>query len=654
MSLDVAARAKRSRPARAAARAASRAAGSRPARVAASATADALESRAGRLVARYTLPALVTLGLVFIAIYPLVDDNLYYQNMIMFSLLFAVMASGWNIISGFAGYVSLGQSVFLGIGAYTTALLSLRVFDGASPFWFLPISAVVAGTFAAVVGAVLMRTRGHSFVILTIAFLFVMQLVTLNWGGLTNGNHGLTLPLPTWDRDYYYWPFYYVFFVLMLMSIAVSWWIRRTKFGMGLIAIREDENKAASVGVNTGVYKVLAFVASAVFIGAAGGAYAYYLTFIDPRGMFDIVVSVMVVLAVLIGGRGTVWGPILGAFILWPLNETTITKLSDDAGGSNVRLIVFGGLLMAVVLFLPRGIIPSVGEIFTRRRESHRAARVGGRIERRPLVLTDRGEPEPRRSTGPLLEVRGVSKHFGGVRAVDNASITVEEGTVTALIGPNGSGKTTLFNVIDGTMSPDGGEVWFDGQRIDHLPSYRRAHLGIGRTFQITRLFRQMTVLENVVAPLRSFSWGQLGADAVSGPEAERAQELLDFVGMGLFAEQRAAALSYGQQKLVELAQVLMLDPKLIMLDEPAGGINPTLIEHMADMIRELDRRGKTFLIVEHNMPLVLGLCSPVLVLARGSCICSGTPGEVQADPAVLDAYLGEDFVLERPTEAVR
>ena len=158
-----------------------------------------------------------------------------------------------------------------------------------------------------------------------------------------------------------------------------------------------------------------------------------------------------------------------------------------------------------------------------------------------------------------------------------------------------------------------------------------------------------LTVLENVVAPLRSFSWRQLGADAVSGPEAERAGELLEFVGMERFASMRAGSLSYGQQKLVELAQVLMLDPELIMLDEPAGGINPTLIEHMAGMIRELNERGKTFLIVEHNMPLVLGLCDPVCVLARGQMLCQGSPAQVQADPAVLDAYLGADFALEEP-----
>ena len=597
--------------------------------------------------------------LVTILIFPAISDNRYYQTIIILSLLLAIMASGWNIISGFAGYVSLGQTVFLGIGAYTTAILSLRVFgadtfggDAANPFYFVPISAVVAGLFAGAVGPIIMRTRGHSFVILTIAFLFVIQLIVLNWTELTYGNRGLSLPLPTWPREWGNLPFYYIFFGLLLISVAMSWWIRRTKFGMGLIAIREDEDKAASVGVNTPIYKMLAYIASAIWIGAAGGVYAYYLSFIDPRNMFDIVYSVFVVLAVLLGGRGTIWGPVIGAFILEPVNQITNNNFNDWVPGgiwdANVRLIFFGTLLMLVVLCLPRGIIPSVGDIVKRRREAGKATEVGARFERKPMRVVERAAEEAAEApAGPILEVRSAEKRFGGVKAVDGVNLSVERGTITALIGPNGSGKTTLFNLIDGTMPVDRGEIWFDGERIDRLAPYRRAYRGIGRTFQITRLFRRMTVLENVVAPLRSFSWRRLGADAVSGPEAERAHELLEFVGMHKFAEREAGELSYGQGKLVELAQILMLDPKLIMLDEPAGGINPTLIAHMEEMIRELNRQGSTFLIVEHNMPLVLGLCDPVCVLARGRTICQGTPAEVQADPAVLDAYLGADFALE-------
>ena len=237
--------------------------------------------------------------------------------------------------------------------------------------------------------------------------------------------------------------------------------------------------------------------------------------------MFDIVVSVMIVLAVLLGGRGTLWGPILGAFILEPLNEIT----NNEIGGGNQRLIIFGGLLVAVVLLLPQGIIPSVGELVARRRSRGTASPVGARFER-PLAVA-RATPIRRRPSGTgraLLEVEGVDKRFGGLRALDGCSLTVEEGTITALIGPNGSGKTTLFNVIDGTMPrrPRRGPLRRAGASTGCSP-WERAHRGIGRTFQITRLFREMTVLENVVAPLRSFSWRRLGADAVSGPEAERA-----------------------------------------------------------------------------------------------------------------------------------
>jgi ABC-type branched-subunit amino acid transport system ATPase component/ABC-type branched-subunit amino acid transport system permease subunit len=591
--------------------------------------------------------AVIVAAALLLALFPVLSDDLYYQNMFILSMVFAIGAVGLNIITGYAGYISLGQGAFVGLGAYTVGICVGDI--GGSPWVWVPVAGVLAGAVAALLGVVAMRARGHSFVILTIAFLFLVQLLATNWDALTNGTGGITLPIPTWSAEYQYWPFYYVLMGLLALSLLASWWIRRNKFGMGLIAIREDEDKAATVGVSTPTYKILAFVASAVFVGMAGGVYGYYISFIDPLGMFNILLSVQIILSLLLGGRATLWGPVLGAFIIEWLNETS----NNEFGGGNARLLIFGGLLALVVLFLPQGIIPTVGRWIERWRTRGEAGLAGDRLS--GLDLPARTAPPleaPVVSDKPLLEVKGLERRFGGVRAVDGASFAVPEGSITALIGPNGSGKTTTFNLIGGTMAPQAGEVWFDGKRIDGKPPWRRAHLGLGRTFQITRLFREMTVLENVVAPLRGFHLGLLNANAVSGREAKRAEELLEFVGMRKYLDVRASALSFGQQKLVELAQILMLDPKLIILDEPAGGINPTLIERIADMIRELNARGKTFLIVEHNMPFVLGLCNPVLVLARGKTIASGTPEEIQRDPNVLDAYLGEDFRLEQPVGA--
>jgi ABC-type branched-subunit amino acid transport system ATPase component/ABC-type branched-subunit amino acid transport system permease subunit len=586
---------------------------------------------------------IIGVAALLLLVYPLLSDDRYYQNMIILSLTFAVGAAGLNIITGYGGYVSLGQGAFIGLGGYTAAILSTKV--GGNPFVWVPAAGVVAGLVAAALGVIAMRARGHTFVILTIVFLFLLQIVSINWRALTNGTAGLTTPLPTWSADIANWPFYYALFGLLVLSVALSWWIRRTKFGMGLVAIREDEDKAETVGVNTPVYKILGFVASTVFVGMAGAVYGYYLSFIDPLGMFNILLSVQIILSVLLGGRGTLWGPVLGAFIVEPLNEFA----NNSLGGGNARLLVFGGLMALVVLFMPRGIVPAITEFIERRRTSGRAGLVGERLGA-AIELKKRDVPIERSGTSGqmLLEVKDVSKRFGGLKAVDGATFGVPEGSITALIGPNGSGKTTLFNLIDGMMSLDTGEVWFDGQRIDRMKPWNRAHAGLGRTFQITRLFKEMTVLENVVAPVRAFKLRQLNADAVSGPEAERAEELLDFVGMLKYRDAHASALSYGQQKLVELAQVLMLDPKLILLDEPAGGINPTLIERMGEMIRELNSRGKTFLIVEHNMPFILGLCDPVRVLGRGQLMAQGTPDEIQKDPRVLDAYLGDDFAVEQ------
>ena len=651
-------------------------------------------------VSRWLGPAVVTAGVMVLTLAPLgFTDNTYIQTVLILTLLLVVSASGWNIISGFAGYVSLGQSAFIGVGAYTVGILSRHT--EVSPFVLAPLGGVAAALLAAILGLVAMRARGHAFVIITIAFLFLMQTLALNLPSITGGSAGITLPLPTWSRDLGELPFYYAMLALAVLSVALAAWVRRSKLGAGLLAIREDEGKAAAIGIRTPAYKLIGFVVSAVLIGIAGGVDGYFLTFIDPRGMFDILISVQIVLAALLGGRGTIWGPVLGAFLLQPLSEVVNNYFGSRVG---VRLLVFGGLLALVVMVMPNGIIPTVATALRRRRERGGAvafieqpvrlakvpAEAAGAVsapngqaeapagaaepteapepsERHELAGTPRMpepaatarpgeapalagvarviEPGTRPALGgrPLLQIRELSKRFGGLTALDGCSFSVGEGTITGLIGPNGSGKTTVFNLVSGTVPRAGGEVHFDSRRIDQLRPWERSGLGIGRTFQITRLFKQLTVLENVVAPLSRFSLRQLASGGTSGAEAARARELLDLVGLGAFGGHVAGMLSFGQQKLVELAQVLMLEPRLILLDEPAGGVNPGLIEHLADLIRQLNREGISFLVVEHNMPLVLELCDPVVVLAGGRCIAQGPPKAIQRDPAVLGAYLGGD-----------
>ena len=377
--------------------------------------------------------ALIALGALVLIAYPLVSDDLYYQNLIILSLVFAIGAVGLNIISGYGGYISLGQGAFVGLGAYTLAILATRVPDVSVWFW-VPLGGVVAGVFAALLGVIALRTRGHSFVIITIAFLFLLQLVAINWPSLTNGTAGLTLPLPMWSIDYQNWPFYYTLLALLAASLLLSWRIRRTKFGMGLVAMREDEDKAATVGVDTPVYKLLGFVASAVFVGMAGAVYGYYLSFVDPLGMFNILLSVQILLSMLLGGRGTLWGPVIGAFLIEALNEYA----NNELGGGNARLLVFGGLMALVVLFLPRGILPSVAERLEARRARGKAGLVGARLElrERPERLAP---PVP---TGrELLEVRGLEKRFGGLRAVDGCSFSVPEGSITGADRPQRLGQ---------------------------------------------------------------------------------------------------------------------------------------------------------------------------------------------------------------------
>jgi ABC-type branched-subunit amino acid transport system ATPase component/ABC-type branched-subunit amino acid transport system permease subunit len=583
--------------------------------------------------------ALVAAGVALLAVFPLVSDSLYYQNLLVLTFLLAIGASGWNIMGGYAGYISLGNSAFIGLGAYTTGILATK--HGVTPFLGCLVGGLVCAIAAALLSLVTRRTRGMYFVIVSFAALQLLGVVATTWSSLTGGSQGLALPLPTWSLDRQDWPFYYALLLVLILAVATSALVRESKLGLGLFAIQDDEDKATGLGLRTAVYKLIAFVLGGTFVGVAGGIYAYYVTFLNTAAVFDILTSVLIVLAALLGGRGTVWGPVLGAFILEPLANATTTSIGGADSGA-IRLLLFGGLLGAVVLFLPRGVLPAATAWWRRARGATTATAPGPHADTEDVpVAAPRGVPGRN-----VLEVDHLVKSFGGLRAVDGVALTVAADSITGLIGPNGSGKTTLFNLIDGTIGAQSGRIAVEGRRLERRGRPTRAHAGLARTYQLPRLFPSLTVVENIVVPEPRLSARRLLLKRVTGAERRRAIAVLEGLGLAGYADTSPAELSYGQRKLIELAQVLWLDPVLVMLDEPAAGISPALSARLADLIRSLHRRGVGILVVEHDLAFLSSLCRHVYVMSGGRIIAGGTVAEVRADKEVVDAYLGDSLAL--------
>ena len=421
--------------------------------------------------------------------------------------------------------------------------------------------------------------------------------------------------------------------------------------------MRDDEDRARGLGVPAGTVKLAAFVISAVPIGMCGAVYAYFLGQIFPQFAFNPLFDLSVALMALFGGIGTLAGPLLGALVLESLQQYFTIQFTNE----DLYLVIYGALFLVVLLWMPRGVIPTVVGIFRRRSARHAAgaraavraagaSRAGG--DRGSTVSDGRGRGRPcwfeaevlkRGVRVALLEVEGVNKRYGGIQALDGCHLVVGRGEIAGLIGPNGSGKTTLFNVITGYAKVRQGTVLLDGKDITNLLPDRIFNRGVGRTFQLTRVFGRLTVMENmlVASQHRRSWWATAWRRSGSHGERTRAMELLEFVGIARLAGEEAANLSYGQRKLLELAYVLMSDPEVLLLDEPAGGVNLTLLNAISDHIKELNRQGRTFLVVEHNMEFVMGLCHRVTVMDHGSIVMAGLPEQVRDDPRVLDAYLG-------------
>ena len=584
--------------------------------------------------------ALIVLAVAAIA-FPLVFSSPVVTNYAIYALIFVAVVSAWNVFSGFSGYISLGHAVFFGSGAYAVGIAARDWHvNGVAVFGLLPLAAAVGAVIAVPFGLVALRVRRHTFIVITIAVFFIFQLMAFNFS-FTGGTVGVSAPFLPWSPTSFNDRFYYITLGCAAAMIVIAVLIRRSRFGLQLRAIRDDEDRARGLGVHAMRVKLTAFVLSGAVTALVGGVWFLYLTQVQPQSGFDPLFDLTLVLMAFLGGLGTIAGPIIGALIIEPGQLYLTIRFTNGY----LSEILLGALFLLIVLFVPRGLVPTIGEWIRRLRTRGRPAVAPVRRHSAPppappaRLAARRSAREGGQEMTALLRTEGVRKAYGGVHALDSCTVEIDEGTVAGLIGPNGSGKTTLFNVITGYAKADAGQVYLADKKITNIAPEQVFARGIGRTFQLTRIFASLTVLENMLV-----------ASKHGGAAArKRAMEQLEFVGIAGHHAALAGTLSYGQRKLLELAYVLVSDPAVILLDEPAGGVNLSLVNHIADRIRELNAAGKTFLIVEHNMEFVMGLCDRVTVLDSGAVVAAGPPDIIRTDRRVLNAYLGEDLEDDDP-----
>jgi branched-chain amino acid transport system permease protein len=576
----------------------------------------------------------------------------YTIHVIDVTLLLALLAVGLGLAMGVAGQINLAQVAFYGVSAYATAILTTKAGLG---FWTAGLIAlVVAAGFGLLVGTTALRIQSHYLGIVTLG----LALAFTNWvtnAQIGGGAEGITaIPVPTFPgvdltSEYLY---YYLELIVFAIALGFGLFVVHTPLGRRMRAMRDDSLAAGAVGVEVPMLRLTAFLLSAVFGGAAGVLYAGLIRYVAPDS-FNIATMFLLLAMVIIGGRQSLIGCVVGAAALAGVRELLVDY-------PTYAQVAYGSIVVLIVVFFPAGLAGLPGQL---RRILHRLGwwrETATAPSLRPFQPYER-DAVTSDPASVLLDIRTLSMNFRGLKALRDVSLTVVEGEIRGIVGPNGSGKTTLFNVVSGLYRPTAGEVFIGGHRSTGARPYAVAQAGVARTFQNLRLFRALTVRDNILVALdRTGIWAswryalwQLGVWRYDQRLRTDADAVLERFGLADFAGSLPGALPYGTQRRVEMARAMARRPRLLLLDEPAAGLNGEEVRQLGDIVRSIRSSGVTVVIIEHNMSLVMSLCDRITVLSSGAVIADGAPAEVAVAPQVIEAYLGDSAMSADVPDAI-
>jgi branched-chain amino acid transport system permease protein len=579
--------------------------------------------------------AIFTFAAVYLCLGWLVHNS-YYQLIMTLVLIWAALGLSWNMLSGYSGLISFGHAAFFGLGGYTMTIAFVKF--GITPWLGIPLGIVVGILAGIVIGIPTFRLRGHYFALSMLAYPLAM-LSVFQWLGYQEVSLPMMRKNPALYAEFTDQRIYMAIALgLVVVCMIVSMHVERSRFGMALTAIKQNETAASAAGINPLRWKMLAISLSAAMGAAAGGLYAIILLVVTPPTMFGALVSAQALIMALFGGVGIFWGPVIGAVVLVPLAESLNAEFGTILPG--IQGVIYGAAIIVIILVAPEGIYWRVRDHFASRRGAVVRLPETASTTIAPLPLAPQ-EARPSLSSGDaiLLKLDGVSRAFGGLKAVDGVSLQIKAGSIHGVIGPNGAGKTTLFNVVNGFLAANGGSIKLGDAELCGLKPYEVCARGIGRTFQVVRAFPRMTVLQNVVAG------AYVGAPTDSQAE-QLALEALERVGLAdAQAHSIAGSLTTKQLRLMELARALAPRPRLLLLDETLAGLSHDALDDILSVLRQVNRDGVTIVIIEHTMHAMVKLVEQFSVLDHGRLIAAGPPSEVVRNLAVIEAYLGKKWM---------